>query len=196
MQAPIGLIGMWGISKMFFLGCLIHGIRKWRLMLHMEREQHSLYEGPALFFFTWLPKASFWRIRIVYEPLFLIALSIVLPNFFILEPAAANFFLISGIFLAMKNYTGWYMHWQFIRERWTRASQAPSSRPWPKTARPKRISQAFIWRASPRISPPTSAKRRYRISPAFFPQTTKPTKRGNSPWTQRNATFFYSAPRF
>jgi hypothetical protein len=112
----LGLIGMWGLSKLFFLGCLIHGVRKWRLMLHMEREQHSLYEGPALFFFTLLPKASFWRIRIVYEPLFLIALSIILPNFFILEPAAANFFLISGIFLAMKNYTGWYMHWQFIRE--------------------------------------------------------------------------------
>jgi hypothetical protein len=115
-QASMGLIGMWGISKLFFLGLLIHGIRKWRLMLHMEREQHSLYEGPALFFFNWLPKASFWRVRIIYEPLFLIALSIVLPNFFILEPAAANFLLISAIFVAMKNYTGWYMHWQFIRE--------------------------------------------------------------------------------
>jgi len=116
MQASIGLIGMWGLSKLFFLGCLIHGIRKWWLMLHMERETSSIYEGPALFFFTWLPKASFWRIRIIYEPLLLIALSIVLPNFFLLEPGAANFLLISAIFLAMKNYTGWYMHWQFIRE--------------------------------------------------------------------------------
>lgn len=115
-QASIGLIGMWGLSKLFFLGCLIHGIRKWRLMLHMEREKSSVYEGPALFFFTWLPKASFWRIRILYEPLFLIVLSVVLPNFFILEPAAANFLVICAIFLAMKNYAGWYMHWQFIRE--------------------------------------------------------------------------------
>ena len=115
-QASFGMIGMWGISKLFFLGCLIHGIRKWRLMLHMERESNSVYEGPPLFFFTWLPNASFWRVRIIYEPLFVVALSIVLPNFFILESGAANFLLISAVFLAMKNYTGWYMHWQFIRE--------------------------------------------------------------------------------
>jgi hypothetical protein len=77
MQASIGIIGMWGLSKLFFLGCLVHGVRKWRLMLHMERESNSVYEGPPLFFFTWLPSASFWRIRIIYEPLFLVALSIV-----------------------------------------------------------------------------------------------------------------------
>jgi hypothetical protein len=115
-QAQLGMIGMGGLSKLFFLGCLIHGIRKWRLMLHMEREKNSVFEGPALFFFGWLPGASFWRVRIVYEPLFLIALSNVLPNLFILEPGAGSFLFISAIFLAMKNYTGWYMHWQFIRE--------------------------------------------------------------------------------
>lgn len=116
MQASLGLIGMWGLSKLFFMGLLVHGVRKWRLMLHMEREENSMYAGPPLFFFKWLPKASFWKIRIVFEPLFLFALSIVLPNFFILEPGAANFLLISAIFLAMKNYTHWYMEWQFIRE--------------------------------------------------------------------------------
>jgi len=116
MQASIGLIGFWGLSKLFFLGLLIHGFRKWRLMLHMEREENSMYAGPPLFFFAWLPLASFWRVRIIFEPLLLIALSIVLPNFFLLEPAAANFLLISAFFLAMKNYTHWYMEWQFIRE--------------------------------------------------------------------------------
>jgi hypothetical protein len=115
-QASLGLIGMWGLSKLFFLGLLISGVRKWRLMLHMEREENSMYAGPPLFFFTWLPKASFWRIRIIYEPLFLIVLSSVLPNFFLLTPGAGNFLLISAIFLAMKNYTHWYMEWQFIRE--------------------------------------------------------------------------------
>jgi hypothetical protein len=115
-QGSIGIIGMWGLSKLFFLGLLIHGVRKWRLMLHMERESNSIYEGPPLFFFTWLPKATFWRVRIIYEPVFLIALSSVLPNFFILESGAANFLFISAVFLAMKNYTAWYMHWQFIRE--------------------------------------------------------------------------------
>ena len=111
-----GLIGIGGFSKLFFLGSLLHGIRKWNLMLHMERETNSMYEGPPLFFFIWLPKASFWKIRIIYEPLFLLVLAMVLPNFFILEPSAANFLLISAIFLAMKNWTGWYMQWQFLRE--------------------------------------------------------------------------------
>jgi len=116
LQASMGLIGMWGFSKLFFLGCLIHGVRKWRLMLAMSREHNSVYEGPPLLFFTWLPKPSHWRIRILYEPLALFALSIVLPNMFILEPGAANFLLFSSFFLAMKSYTGWYIQWQVIRE--------------------------------------------------------------------------------
>lgn len=39
-----------------------------------------------------------------------------LPNFFILEPGAANFLMFSAVFLAMKSYTAWYMQWQTIRE--------------------------------------------------------------------------------
>jgi len=112
---PEAMIGMWVFTRLFFLGCLIHGIRKFRLMLHMERELSSLYEGPALFFFGLLP-GGFWRQRILYEPLFLFALSIVLPNFFILDTAAANFLMFSSFFLAMKEYTAWYMQWQTIRE--------------------------------------------------------------------------------
>ena len=115
MQASFGLIGLWGLSKLFFLGLFIHGLRKWRLMWQMEREENSYLAGPPLFFFRWLPKASYWRIRIIYEPLLLIALSIVLPNFFILEPGAGNFLLLSAMFLAMKNYTRWFMDWQIIR---------------------------------------------------------------------------------
>jgi hypothetical protein len=52
----------------------------------------------------------------VYEPLFLFALSIVLPNFFILETGAANFLLFSAVFLVFKEYTAWYLQWQTIRE--------------------------------------------------------------------------------
>jgi hypothetical protein len=75
-----GLIGMGTIQKWFFVALAAHGIRKFRLMLHPEREKNSYLANDHWFFFNWLPKASFWRIRIVYEPLFLVALSITLQN--------------------------------------------------------------------------------------------------------------------
>jgi hypothetical protein len=115
-QGDFGMIGMDGFSRLFFLGGFAHGFRIWRRMLHMEREQNSVYEGPALPFFAWLPGASFWRIRIIYEPVFVFVLSLVLPNFFILEPGAAHFLTICALFLAMKQYVAWYRQWEFLRE--------------------------------------------------------------------------------
>jgi hypothetical protein len=76
-RGPIGLIGMAGISKLFFLGAFAQGFRVWRRMLDMSREENSLYEGPPLFFFRRLP-FSFWVIRIVIEPAFVFVLSVVL----------------------------------------------------------------------------------------------------------------------
>lgn len=35
-------------------------------MIHMEREKHSLYEGPPLPFFRIIP-GTFWMVRIIYE---------------------------------------------------------------------------------------------------------------------------------
>jgi hypothetical protein len=113
-RGPIGLIGIGGISRLFFLGMFAHGFRIWRRMLHMEREENSLYEGPPLSFFGRLP-FSFWVIRIVVEPAFVFTLSVILPNFFILEPSAAHFFALSALMLAMKQYVAWYMQWQFLR---------------------------------------------------------------------------------
>jgi hypothetical protein len=113
-RGPTGLIGIGGISRLFFLGTFIHGLRIWKRMIHMELEENSLYEGPPLFFFRKLP-LSFWVIRIVIEPGFLFIHSIILPNVFILEPSAAHFLSLSAICLAMKQYIAWYMQWQFIR---------------------------------------------------------------------------------
>ena len=84
-SASMGLFGMGTFSKLFFLGSFVHGLRIWRRMIHMEREQHSAYEGPPLPIFRIVP-GSFWLIRIVYEPAFVFVLSIVLANF--LHPAA------------------------------------------------------------------------------------------------------------
>ena len=84
-------------------------------MIHMEREKYSVYEGPPLPIFRILP-GSFWLVRIVYEPVFVFMLSLVLPNFFILQPSAANYLMFAAVMLAMKQYVAWYMQWQFLRE--------------------------------------------------------------------------------
>ena len=84
-------------------------------MIHMDREQNSVYEGPPLPIFRIIP-GTFWMVRIIYEPVFVFALSIVLPNFFILQPSAAHFLMFSAFMLAMKSYVAWYMQWQFLRE--------------------------------------------------------------------------------
>jgi hypothetical protein len=65
-QPPIGLFGIGSFSKLYFVLSFIHGIRLWRLMLHMEKEAHSEYEGPPLFFLQLLPgSGSFWKTRIL-----------------------------------------------------------------------------------------------------------------------------------
>jgi hypothetical protein len=113
-RGSIGLIGIWGLSRLFFLGAFIHGFRTWKRMLHPESELISYYEGPPLPFFRILP-LSFWQIRIVAEPAFVFAAAIFLPNFLILEPSAAHFLMFSAICLAMKEYLAWYLQWQFLR---------------------------------------------------------------------------------
>jgi hypothetical protein len=110
-----GLIGMGTIQRTFFLALAAHGIRKFRLMLHPEREKNSYRANDHWFFFNWLPKASVWRIRIAYEPLFLVVASITLQNLFVITGGAGNFLVVSAVFLAMKNYTHWYMQWEFLR---------------------------------------------------------------------------------
>jgi len=114
-RGPVGMIGIWGLSRLFFLGSMVHGVRIWRRMIHMETEQNSLYEGPPLPFFRRLP-FSFWVTRIVIEPAFVFTLSVILPNFFILEPSAAHYLALAAIMLAMKQYLSWYMQWSYIRE--------------------------------------------------------------------------------
>jgi hypothetical protein len=111
-----GLIGMGTIQKWFFVALAAHGIRKFRLILHPKKEINSYAANDHWFFFNWLPKASFWKIRIVYEPLFLVAASITLQNLFVITGGAGNFLIVSAVFLAMKNYTHWYMQWEFLRD--------------------------------------------------------------------------------
>ena len=97
-----------------FVGLAIHNFRIWRRMIHMDRELNSVYEGPPLPIFRIIP-GTFWMVRILYEPVFVFALSLVLPNFFILQASAAHYLMIAAFMLAMKQYVAWYMQWQFLR---------------------------------------------------------------------------------
>jgi hypothetical protein len=114
MPHPVGLFGIATLSKLYFLGVPVHGFRTWLRMIHMEREENSYYEGPPLFIFRLLP-FSFWTTRILIEPLFVIALTLVLTNFFILQSPAEHFLLFAALMLAMKQYVAWYKWWQVIR---------------------------------------------------------------------------------
>ena len=110
-----GLYGIGTLSKLYFTGGFIHGFRIWRRMIHIEREKNSLYEGPPLPIFNMLP-GSFWIVRIIYEPIFVIIVALVLSNFFILQSSAVHYLIFAAIMLAMKQYCAWYMQWQFLRE--------------------------------------------------------------------------------
>ncbi len=115
--APRGIIGMGDLSRFFFIGAFIHGLRTWWRMIHMEREQNSLDPGPPLPIFYLFPKgSSFWFCRIVWEPVFLFAASVVLTNMFILQSSAATYLQVAAVALAMKNYVGWYQQWQYLRQ--------------------------------------------------------------------------------
>ena len=48
-QGSPGMFGIGALSRLYFLGSFIHGLRIWRRMLRMELEENSVYEGPAHF---------------------------------------------------------------------------------------------------------------------------------------------------
>jgi hypothetical protein len=120
-RGPVGLFGIGSFTTLFFFASIAHGFRLWRRMIHMELE-----EGPALFFFAMLPKGkSFWFVRIVYEPLFLYAISIVLATLRIIQFPLELYLQIAAICLAMKQYIAWYRMWSYVRSLMDMANVGP-----------------------------------------------------------------------
>jgi hypothetical protein len=114
--APVGMFGLADFAKVYFLASTIHGVRLWRRMIHMEREQHSEYEGPALPFFQVLPKGkSFWFTRIVLEPALIFVLSIVLADLFIAQMDLWLYLRFAALALLMKNFIAWFRAWEYLR---------------------------------------------------------------------------------
>jgi hypothetical protein len=125
-SGPAGMFGMGSFTSLFFIAGAVHGFRTWRRMIHMELEENSTFEGPALFFFALLPKgSSFWFVRIVYEPAFVFAVAIVLGNLLIIQFPLVLYLQFAALFLAMKQYISWYRTWAFIRHLMDTANVGP-----------------------------------------------------------------------
>ena len=114
---PVGMFGIDALARLYFLLFAIHAYRLWRRMLHMETERHSEYEGPALPIFQILPKSdSFWFTRIIWEPLFVLIVSLSLQDLFILQSSLAVYLRFVALALAMKSFAAWFKSWQFLRK--------------------------------------------------------------------------------
>jgi len=124
-HAPMGMFGIGTLSQLFFFGGFVHGIRIWRKMIHPERELISDWEGLPLPIFTMLPKASWWTIRIIYEPIFLLISANLLQDFYILQPSAAHYLMFAAVALAFNQYTAWYISWRFLRTAMNTRNMGP-----------------------------------------------------------------------
>jgi hypothetical protein len=118
---PAPAIGMFGfdvLAKLFFAALVLHAIRLKRLMFHLELEENSYFEGPALAFFSLVPwfRRSFFATRIVAEPLLLLLASVVLQDLFIIQQGIAIYMRIAAVALSMKGYISWYRNWQYARD--------------------------------------------------------------------------------
>jgi hypothetical protein len=82
----------------------------------MEREAHSQYEGPALPIFQLLPKGkSFWVVRVVLEPAFVLVLAIVLQDLFIAQSNLSLYLKLAALALLMKQFIAWFRAWEYMR---------------------------------------------------------------------------------
>jgi len=116
-RPPAGLFGIGALTKLYFLLSLVHSVRLYRRMIHMELEQNSEYEGPPLFFFKLLPGSnSFWVTRIVLEPAFVFVAASTLERIFILQSGLATYLQMAALMLAMQNFVAWYASWQYLRK--------------------------------------------------------------------------------
>lgn len=113
----IGMFSMADYARIYFLIAVIHGVRLWRRMLNPALEQHSAYEGPALPFFQLFPRGkSFWFVRVVLEPAFVLLVSVVLHDLFIIQADLSLYLKIAAVALLMKNFIAWFRAWEYLRE--------------------------------------------------------------------------------
>ena len=115
---PRGMVDFATFAKLYFTLSMFHSYRLWQRMLHMEREPHSQYEGSALPFMGLIPWfGTFWKTRILAEPLLVFLAAIVLQDFLIIQSPVAFYFTIAALALMGKNFVAWFRNWRFLRVR-------------------------------------------------------------------------------
>ena len=113
----IGMFDMGSFAELYFLLSVAHAVRLYRLMTHLEREEHSCYEGKPLPFFQLVPwSKSFWVTRIILEPAFVLIAATVLQDLFIIQSGLALFLRLSALALLMRNFVAWYRSWEYLRD--------------------------------------------------------------------------------
>ena len=136
-------------------------------MIHMEREQHSEYEGPPLPFFALLPKSqSFWFTRIVLEPCFVFRrCNRACRTFSSCSPALAAYLHFAALALAMKNFISWFRILGILAKNHRYAHRGSGHIAGLSRTRPrKRISHPCTLRASRKTSTRKYAGRQRRTS--------------------------------
>jgi len=126
LSRPIGLLDMASWAKLYFLLTAMHSVRLYRRMIHMHREINSHYEGAALPFFALIPwSRSFWLTRIVLEPLFIVLAATVLHDLMLIQSSLANYLYFAATALACKQFVGWYVSWEYLRDLMDAKSAGP-----------------------------------------------------------------------
>lgn len=143
---PAGMFGLASFAQAYFLVSFVHGVRTWRRMIHPEKEAHSQYEGPGYFFFNFLPQhPTFDLTRIVYEPLFVVIVSIVLQDIYIIQSPLATYLKFAALCMMLKNFCVWYRDWEYMRGILDMSNAAPIvSKIVSGTATPKEAEQLHV----------------------------------------------------
>jgi hypothetical protein len=121
----VGLFSLWNFSEAFFLASIYHGFRIWKRVTRMHTEEFSEFEGPPLFIFQYLPWASFWKTRIVFEPLLVVLVAVILQDLYIIQANLAIFLEVSALALFMKSVAVYFRAYCYIRRFMDARNAAP-----------------------------------------------------------------------
>jgi hypothetical protein len=125
--APVGMFSLGNFAELFFLLSLAHSVRLAKRMFRPETEIHSKFEGFALPCFLILPKGkSFWFVRIVWEPVSVLLLSIVLQDLFIIQPTLSLYLKFAALALMTKSFIAWFHAFEYLRNLLDTRNAAPA----------------------------------------------------------------------